>query len=75
MADQGRAGLLPEGMDPAAGRHLAATIARAGLHDLMPWDSPDTGWTDPLDDPETKAEVRSFLGRLFREAKEVGGVR
>ncbi len=46
--------------------HLWAVLARRGLHDLFPWWSPDTGWTDPLDDPETRASVRHVLGKLVK---------
>ena len=43
-------------------------IARRGLHSLEPYWSPDVdGYIDPLDDPETRLEVRRTLRLLFRD--------
>lgn len=52
---------------------VRAEMARAGLHDLMPYWSPDTdSIIDPLDDPETRAAVRSFIGKVWRASAQIG---
>lgn len=46
---------------------IRAEMARAGLHDLSPYWSPDTdSMVDPLDDAETRADVRSFMVAMWR---------
>lgn len=48
---------------------IRAVMARNGFGppgNLRPWDSPDSGWTDPLNDPEIREAVRSFMARLWR---------
>lgn len=49
-------------MEPS---EVQVIMVRSGLHDLNPWDSPDTGWTDPMADPEIRREIRGFLCRLY----------
>lgn len=46
--------------------HLQAEMARAGLHDLSPYDDPEFGWINPLDDTEVQVAVRRFLAHLRR---------
>ena len=46
-----------------------AEIARRGLHDLSGWDDPEYGWVDPLDDDETRTEVRRTLTELGRTGR------
>lgn len=68
--------LFPDGLDQPTAMHLAATMARAGMHDLMPWFSPDANRVlDPLDDPEVRTEVRRFVGRLWLEARRLANVK
>jgi len=43
-----------------------AEVARRGLHDLSGWEDPEHGWIDPLDDDETRTEVRRTLTELGR---------
>jgi hypothetical protein len=55
---------------------LRAEMARSGLHDLTPYDDPERGWTDPLDDREQRGLARVFLHNLWvaclRAEKEQG---
>lgn len=46
-----------------------AEIARRGLHDLSGYDDPEFGWVDPLDDDETRTEVRRTLTELGRTGR------
>lgn len=63
---------LLDGLDRSAATHLAAEMARAGLHDTTPYWSPDTeSKIDPFDDPEYRALVRGFLGRMWTEARSI----
>jgi hypothetical protein len=49
---------------------VLAEMARRGLHDLGVYWSPDTNSeVDPLDDPETRREVRAFVGKVWRESQ------
>lgn len=50
--------------------HLRAEMARRGLvfSQLLPYDDPEHGWTDPLDDGETRIEIRRFMGQLWQAA-------
>lgn len=64
----------PQGNAPLdLSNHLAvrAEMARAGIApmQLTPWWSPDTERdVDPMSDPETKQEIRRFLGRVWGAA-------
>lgn len=66
-----RAEQLIPGLDRSAATHLAAVMVRSGLHDLQPWESPDHGHVDPLDDKGLQACIRQFLGGLYREAMDI----
>lgn len=48
--------------------HLRAEMARAGIAPMhnRPYDDPERGWVDPLDDDETRTIVRRFLAALWR---------
>ena len=48
----------------AAWLYWRAEVVRAGGHDLMPYDDPEHGYTDPLDDREQRQAVRSVLARI-----------
>lgn len=51
--------------DPA---HLRAEMARAGLAPMQtrPYDDPEHGYTDPLDNDEMRTIMRRFLGSVWR---------
>lgn len=48
-----------------------ASMARAGLHDLLPYWTPDHGDVDPLDDPEVRVEVRRYIGARWRALEAI----
>ena len=61
--------LIPDTMTRADAMHLAAEMARRGLHDLTPYHSADDGRrVDPLTRADVLAEVRRFLAELWSEA-------
>lgn len=47
---------------------LRARMARAGFApaQIYPYEDPERGWTDPLDDDETRTEMRRFFAELWR---------
>lgn len=47
---------------------IRAEMARRGFAPglLLPYDDPDRGWVDPLDDQETKADVRGFMAEVWK---------
>lgn len=49
---------------------LRAEMARQGLmfNQLLPYEDPERGHVDPLNDPEMKAAVRRFMGRIWQAA-------
>lgn len=66
---------MSEPLSLSAPVHLRAETARAGLlcHQLQPWESPDKGYYNPLNDPEIQREVKSFMRRLELAACEAEG--
>lgn len=48
--------------------HIRAEMARQGLMfgHLLPYEDAERGWVDPLNDDETKAAVRAFMGRIWQ---------
>jgi hypothetical protein len=64
--------LIPDTTPRADAMHLAAEMARRGLHDLTPYPDPDTGHRiDPLTRPDVQAEARRFLAQLWGEADAI----
>lgn len=47
--------------------HIRAEMARRGLifGHLLPYEDAERGWVDPLNNDETKAAVRAFMGRIW----------
>ena len=62
-------------IDLAKPMALRAEMARQGLmfHQLLPYDDPERGYVDPLDDHETKVAVRRFMGRIWQAALRIEG--
>lgn len=60
-------------LDLAKPMAIRAEMARKGLIHLMPYDDPERGWVDPLNNQETKAAVRAFMGRLWRACQDAEG--
>jgi hypothetical protein len=50
--------------------HIRAEMARRGLmfNQLLPYDDPECGYTDPLDNHEMRVEVRRFMGQIWQAA-------
>lgn len=65
-------GYLPEpskpALDLARPMQIRAEMARAAIAPMhvFPYDDPERGWVDPLDDDETRTVLRRFLGALWR---------
>jgi hypothetical protein len=57
-------------LDLAKPMQIRAEMARHGLvfNQLLPYDDPERGHTDPMDDPEVRVEVRLFMGRIWQAA-------
>lgn len=57
-------------LDLAKPMNLRAEMARRGLvfNQLLPYEDPEHGHTDPLDDPEVRVEVRRFMGQVWQAA-------
>lgn len=61
----------PTPLDLGNPLHLRAEMARAGLHDLQPWWSPDVdGMVDPFDDPDQRRAIRVFLDQLWKATSD-----
>lgn len=61
---------MTDPLDLAKPMALRALMARRGLvfNQLLPYDDPEHGHTDPLDDDDMKEEVRRFMGQLWQAA-------
>jgi hypothetical protein len=48
--------------------HIRAEMARAGIApmQIQPYDDPEYGWTDPLNNDEVRTTMRRFLHALWR---------
>ena len=53
--------------DLAKPMHIRAEMARAGIAPMQnrPWDDPERGYVDPLNDDETRTTLRRFLAALW----------
>lgn len=57
-----------ERFDLADPRHIRAEMARIGLAptQLSPYEDPERGYVDPLDDSSARSVVRGFLAAVWR---------
>jgi hypothetical protein len=55
--------------------HLRAEMARAGIapSNNRPYDDPERGYVDPLDDDEARTIMRRFLAALWRACERAEG--
>jgi hypothetical protein len=61
---------MAEPLDLSKPTSLRAHMARRGLmfNQLAPFEDPERGWVDPLDDHETRDEARRFMGQVWKAA-------
>lgn len=66
---------MAEHLDLSKPMSLRAHMARRGLmfDQLAPYDDPERGWVDPLDDDDVRIEVRRFVGQLWKAALRAEG--
>lgn len=66
----GRGSVADHPIDLSQPRALRAEMARQNLtfDQLLPYEDPERGHVDPLDDPEMKLAVRRFMGRIWQAA-------
>lgn len=62
------AAITDRALDLSNPMHIRAEMARQGLlfSHLLPYEDAERGWVDPLNDDETKAAVRAFMGRIWQ---------
>lgn len=65
-----------ETIDLTRPMHLRAEMARAGLAPMQvhPYDDPERGWVDPLNDHETRTTIRQFMFALWRACERAEAV-
>ena len=56
---------------------IRANMARLGIAPMQsrPYDDPERGYVDPLDDHESRLLVRAFLGELWRACEQAEATR
>jgi hypothetical protein len=59
-------------LDLSKPMNLRAEMARAGIAPMhnQPYEDPERGWVDPLDDDEARTILRRFLAALWRSCLE-----